>query len=278
MITKKNQPPLCGFEDRLLTELRAVVEQRAADGAGPATVPVWRRHPVMLRTATAGAAVSAAIALTAVFTGGAAEAAYAVDQHPDGTVTVTVNELSDPAGLQAKLIAAGVPARVLVTQATCPVGSGGGASLPVQAVVLRPPSRPVPGNIITLKPSAIPAGDVIALELTRPVTAKGVTAVAIEVAVTDKPPTCAVPPDIRIPAGPGGGPGPVSASGKAGYGSGSATVIGRAGSGGEQGSGTGPIAGVAGSGDSAGTGSVIGPGPGSGTVTSPSLASPAPRQ
>lgn len=57
----------------------------------------------------AGVAVAAALTPLIIGTG---TPAYAVTKSPDGTITVTVNELRDPAGLQAELGAAGVKADV----------------------------------------------------------------------------------------------------------------------------------------------------------------------
>ncbi|MEV0613682.1 hypothetical protein AB0I81_10205 [Nonomuraea sp. NPDC050404] len=57
------------------------------------------------------AGVAAAVVLAPLFVG-TDTTAYAVAKSPDGTVTVTVNELRDPAGLQDRLAAAGVKADV----------------------------------------------------------------------------------------------------------------------------------------------------------------------
>jgi len=102
------------FEDRLLTELRAVVAQRPAPAAAPAPEPTHHRPPrlVLGGLATAIAAVAAVVGLSV---GGSSEPAYAVDRQADGDVTVTINRLSDAEGLQSKLRAAGLPAVVRYT-------------------------------------------------------------------------------------------------------------------------------------------------------------------
>jgi hypothetical protein len=97
------------FEERLLRELRSQVAAPPADRGQRR--PLWRgRRPVL---AGGLAAVLAAAATAGVFflsTG--TQAAYAVTKNADGTVTVEIDSLSDAAGLQAKLQAAGVNAVV----------------------------------------------------------------------------------------------------------------------------------------------------------------------
>jgi hypothetical protein len=62
--------------------------------------------------AVAGGALAAAMLLPAGHPAGAQLAAYSVTKQPGGTIVVTINELRDPSGLQARLRADGVPARV----------------------------------------------------------------------------------------------------------------------------------------------------------------------
>jgi hypothetical protein len=95
------------FEERLLAELRGLVREEPA--------PTGRRRLGGRRIALAGGlATAVAAAATAgvffLFTG--AQAAYAVTKHADGSVTVEVDSLTDAAGLQSALQAAGVNAVV----------------------------------------------------------------------------------------------------------------------------------------------------------------------
>jgi hypothetical protein len=102
------------FEDRLLTELRAVVAARPA----PEVVTASRRSP-RGRLVLATGAVAATAAGVLIATGGdTAAPAYAVEKQPNGNVTVEIHSLRDAAGLQEKLRAAGIPAVVDYT----PVG------------------------------------------------------------------------------------------------------------------------------------------------------------
>ena len=93
------------FEDRLLTELRAVVAARPEPAAAP---PRRARNRLAVSAAAAAAAAAAIVAAT---TGGT-PSAYAVEQTPTGAVTVHIRSLSDAAGLQRALRAKGVPAVV----------------------------------------------------------------------------------------------------------------------------------------------------------------------
>jgi hypothetical protein len=97
------------FEDRLLAELREVVSTQSA--SGELAVPRRRRAPRLLLGGAATAAVAATV-LLAVAGGDGTAPAFALDRQPDGSVTVTINRLSDAAGLQAQLRAAGIAAVV----------------------------------------------------------------------------------------------------------------------------------------------------------------------
>ncbi|MER5644587.1 hypothetical protein [Streptosporangium sp. NPDC002524] len=83
----------------------AGARRRLLDGMRP------RRRFVTAPRLLVAAGVAAAVAGTALVVGNGTPA-YALARSPDGTITVTVNELRDPAGLQARLGAAGVRADV----------------------------------------------------------------------------------------------------------------------------------------------------------------------
>jgi hypothetical protein len=113
-MNRASQPPLGGFEQRLLRELRQLVAEGphlSSERERPAAArkPFGRRLPLAL----AGGAVAAiAIAGALSLGGGEPSKAWAVDRNPNGTVTVRIDSLSDAAGLQRKLNEAGVPALV----------------------------------------------------------------------------------------------------------------------------------------------------------------------
>ncbi len=111
------------FEDRLLAELRQVVQSRPA----PAPEASPRRTPPRRvgLTLGAGTAVAATAAAVVVLAGSSSDTpAYAVDRQDDGTVTVEINSLRDADGLERKLRAAGVQAEVDYTPSgkTCAEG------------------------------------------------------------------------------------------------------------------------------------------------------------
>ena len=98
---------MSNFEERLLHELRAMVESE------PDRAPSRTRRG---RRLVLGAGVAALLAASAgagvlLLTGGA-QAAYAVTRNADGSVTVEIDSLQDAAGLEAKLKAAGLNAVV----------------------------------------------------------------------------------------------------------------------------------------------------------------------
>lgn len=97
---------MSNFEERLLRELRETV---TAEPAGRRQRRPGRRFALVGGVAAlAGTAVAAGV----VFLSAGTQAAYAVTKNDDGTVTVEIDSLSDAAGLQAKLQAAGVNAVV----------------------------------------------------------------------------------------------------------------------------------------------------------------------
>ena len=111
------QRPLGAFEERLLTQLRQVVAERAATPSGgrPARILGWR---LRLRL-TVGVVAVLALAVAAVVGLPLLRGtpAYAVSSTRDGTVTVRINELRDADGLERQLERHGVPAEVDYTPA-----------------------------------------------------------------------------------------------------------------------------------------------------------------
>jgi hypothetical protein len=97
------------FEERLLVELR---EMTAARPAGRVQRRVfWHRPRLVLAGGLAAVLAAAGIAGVLVLSTGT-QAAYAVTRNADGSVTVEIDSLTDAAGLQAQLQAAGVNAVV----------------------------------------------------------------------------------------------------------------------------------------------------------------------
>ncbi|KRV46416.1 hypothetical protein AQ490_10910 [Wenjunlia vitaminophila] len=87
------------FEDRLLTELQMEVELGRDDRPQPARRMVTARRAGMVLAVCAGMAVAGA-----VFPGSTSTPAYAVEKNPDGTVTLSINELMLPMESQDRLV------------------------------------------------------------------------------------------------------------------------------------------------------------------------------
>jgi hypothetical protein len=159
-------------DDELLTVLR---EQR---DKVPVNTPVERiisrgravraRRRVPVVAGAVGAAAAAAFAVTAAppashHTSGprAQLAAWTVARQADGSIRVTIRELRDPAGLQRRLRADGVPASVTFTGQQNPACRGypGGGSQSQRRHFLSSIVTPTGGrNVMAIHPSALPSG------------------------------------------------------------------------------------------------------------------------
>jgi hypothetical protein len=103
------------FEDRLLGELNAIVERNPSPVTEPE--PIKRRaarpaRPARRLAFAGGMALALAAAAAVVLATGDPDSAYAVDQSTNGSISVEVHSLSDAAGLETKLRAAGLNATV----------------------------------------------------------------------------------------------------------------------------------------------------------------------
>lgn len=101
---------MSNFEERLLVELKTMVAAEPAERGQRRAVRPRRR--LALAGGLAAVVVAAAVTAGAFFLSTGMQAAYAVTKHADGSVTVEIDSLTDAAGLQAKLEAAGVNAVV----------------------------------------------------------------------------------------------------------------------------------------------------------------------
>lgn len=114
--------PSNDFEERLLAQLRAVVDERdaSADGAAAEPTPAWRRGP---RLALGGGVALAAVAAGLIVGAGGdnTPAAYAVEPQPGGGVKIEIYNLGDPEGIEEALEEAGVNSQVNFLEAgmTC---------------------------------------------------------------------------------------------------------------------------------------------------------------
>jgi hypothetical protein len=144
----------------------------ARTGAGPATVRPRRRR-LVLGMAAAGAAAAAAVVTPIVAPGGGATAFatadYSVQPHPDGTFTVTIKQLRDPAGLQRALRADGIAAyvRYLPTpDGPCAYqqrGSGK-ADFWLMPEIVSGPTASSRTTILTIHPAKLPRGNALLIQ------------------------------------------------------------------------------------------------------------------
>jgi hypothetical protein len=136
------------FEDRLWSDL---VREHGDQMRLHATTEPWqarRRRPALITSslAAAGAVIAAIVALTATT---ATPPAYAVTTNQDGSVTVTLNDISAVSALNAELARDGVRAEAVPLTADCPT----------HGFVNPMPSGTNPSTYtITIVPRDIPAG------------------------------------------------------------------------------------------------------------------------
>jgi hypothetical protein len=134
------------FEDRLWSQL---VREHGDEMKPPAIgVTPHRRRPALITGTVLATAVAAAAAVL-VLTATTSTPAYAVTTHSDGTVTVTLNQISAIATLNAELARDGIAARAIPLTADCPIRGFPNAM----------PAGTNPSTYtITIVPSEIPAG------------------------------------------------------------------------------------------------------------------------
>jgi hypothetical protein len=87
-------------------------------------------------------------------------AAWTVARQADGSIQVTIRELRDPAGLQRRLRADGVPATVAFTSQQNPACQGypGGGSQSQRRNLLSSVVTPAGGGGMVIHPAALPSG------------------------------------------------------------------------------------------------------------------------
>jgi hypothetical protein len=163
-----------------ITEVQQLMDP--PPGLGPETMHAARSQLLHAALAPAGkrrrwilpvvAAVSAAVAAVGAVAAisvspqprSATLTAWTVHRAADDTVTVTVRQFRDPAGLQQSLSAAGVPALVQFSAGPCPAPS---AAIPSNGAtmgsVLARAVRAASGDVFVIHPNAIPVGTILEL-------------------------------------------------------------------------------------------------------------------
>ncbi len=102
--------------ERILAVPRTGLQTEPAAGRSPR---VRRRLAIGVGVAAAAGAAVAVVGLPGSPNHGGTGAAWAVTKHADGSVTVTITDYRDPAGLQAKLRAASLRANVVTIPNEC---------------------------------------------------------------------------------------------------------------------------------------------------------------
>ena len=160
---------MSNFEDQLWSQLvrergeqmRAAPRATAALASSvTATRPATPRAPRLRRPAllTGSALGIAGLATAGVFALTSASPAFAVTKNPDGTVAITLSDLSDLPALNQKLAQDGVPVTAVPISTSC---SATGA-------ITNPSGESRPStqagqeatNLVTIDPSQIPSGDI----------------------------------------------------------------------------------------------------------------------
>jgi hypothetical protein len=118
-------------------------------------------------------------------------AAWTVTRQPGGIIQVTISELRDPAGLQARLRADGVPASVSFgngQQTACLPYPGGGFRTSGNPALINS-VFPSGGGSVNIRPSALPNGTGVLLAFLQR-SQPGVPVIAIEVGVVQASQQC----------------------------------------------------------------------------------------
>jgi hypothetical protein len=155
---------MSAFEDRLWAHLVDEHAEILAQSTPP-RVPLGRTDRRLRRrrssvVAAAGASIAAAAIAAFVVGVRSAAPAYAVTQNSDGTVTITLRDLSGVDALNTRLSQLGVPVHALLVDPNCTATTAelGWNALYPQIV---PYNGPAPE--VTIQPSAIPLGDTLLL-------------------------------------------------------------------------------------------------------------------
>lgn len=104
------------------------------------------------------AAIAATVSLLTT-TGTTPSAAYAVTQRPDGTLAISIDELTGVTGANAQLAKLGANVRVVPVQAGCTATGTVATMAPSLAATV----AHIEGEGVTVRPGLIPPGDTIVL-------------------------------------------------------------------------------------------------------------------
>jgi hypothetical protein len=185
------------FEDQLWTDLLSEHGTELA-GASRSATRRSRAKPILVTAGTFGV-VGAATAVALTLTATASPPAYAVTANPDGTVSVTINEIVGVSGANAELARLHVRAKAVLETADCtanppqvPTKVFGGGALQ---------GNPVDG--VTIIPDAIPVGDTLMLVAKTSGNAGALTAIIVRGPAPSCSPELQLPGQLRRGSGQG---------------------------------------------------------------------------
>jgi hypothetical protein len=145
------------FEDRLWSELVLDHGPQLATITRVEVPHRARRGPVAVGAVALASAI-AAVALTAT-TGTSPSVAYAVSQSSDGSVTVSIREISGVSGANAQLTRLQVPIRVARVEAGC---SATGKTAPIPPTIVSNLALQEREGL-AIQPKLIPHGDILVI-------------------------------------------------------------------------------------------------------------------
>jgi len=193
------------FEDRLLAYLIAEHGDALPELAPQPAPAVPRRRPSLLRPRTAVAALAvvlaAAVAVIALTVGGGHPApAYAVQVRANGTVVLTLNDLTAATAANDDLTVRGLPIRVIPLYEGCTARAHvdtrlrGDSRLTI--AILRSHRTPSGGVSWTIDARLVPRGDVLGISAARGPAGTGVVSVTFDF-YRGAAPACGRPPTIH---------------------------------------------------------------------------------
>jgi hypothetical protein len=147
------------FEDELWTDLMQAHGDQLAATQRPQTRP-GRMRPLAL-TAGAAGVIGVGTAMAIALTATTSAPAYAVTENSDGTISVTIHDVTGVTGANTELAALGVRARALTFGPDCTQQEHPDPTHPrvYGTMLVRSPTP----DEVTIQPSAIPVGDTMVL-------------------------------------------------------------------------------------------------------------------
>jgi hypothetical protein len=164
---------MSSFQERLWSELvndhaLALSRPRGWETSRRSPAIVERRRPSLpamprwrsVRLAASAAALASAVTAVLITTGASTppSSAYAVTVTPQGTIEVTIDEMTGVSGANADLAKLGVPVKVVPVLPGCPLGKAILIPLSIEGKVVHGEGRG-----LAIQPNLIPPGDTLVI-------------------------------------------------------------------------------------------------------------------